>query len=193
MSDGTATVVRRLALGLSGLGLLALGGFTAVAAGVRPVRLPSWWPLPGRAAPFLDAHGPSGPTAPGWWPYALAAVCGVAAVALLAGTRPRGPSRLSLAAPDTALRTRALRDAVKARTRTVPGVARCRTRVTGGRRLRLLVQLDVSLHPGATPQEAMPELSALQSVLERALAPRTVLLRVRFRRARLPLPRGGRT
>ncbi|MFJ2783991.1 MULTISPECIES: hypothetical protein [unclassified Streptomyces] len=191
MSDGTSTAARRLALGLSGLGLLALSGSTALAAGPWPVRLPSWWPLAGRGAPLPGAHGPVVLTAPGWWPYALAAVCGVAA-ALLAGTRPRGPSRLPLAAPDTALRTRALRDAVKARTRAVPGVARCRTRVTG-RRLRLLVHLDVALHPGATPEEVLPELSALQSNLEKALAPRTVLLQVRFRRARLPLPRGGRT
>ncbi|MER8235770.1 hypothetical protein [Streptomyces sp. NPDC094049] len=190
MSDGTATAARRLALGLSGLGLLALGGFAAVEAGPWPVRLPSWWPLSGKAAPLLGAHGPVGLTAPGWWPYALAAVCGVAA-ALFAGTRSRGPSRLSQAAPDTALRTRALRDAVNTRTRAVPGVARCRSRVTG-RRLRLLIHMDVSLHPGTTPKEVTPELFTLQSDLEYALAPRTVLLRVRFRRARLRLPRGGR-
>ncbi|MER7969799.1 MULTISPECIES: hypothetical protein [unclassified Streptomyces] len=177
------SVLNRTVLAVAGLGCL-LGALWATAPRVTgAAHLPSWWPVPAPDSVFVDRRSLADLRYEGWWtPTVL--VAAVAATVLLAlwsarqlhgGFRPLVP----LAAAGSTLRTRALEDAVTQRAVTIEGVARCRTRVLGGRR-RLRVRMRVWLRPDVTPAAVLPALTALGAQTERAVTPYDVRTHVRF-------------
>ncbi|MFE0645235.1 hypothetical protein ACFW2Y_27030 [Streptomyces sp. NPDC058877] len=195
MTEGTATVVRRIALGASGLGLLLIGGFVALATGPWHPPLPGGWPSRGALGALLDPVAPTALRVRNWWPPVVVGCAMTAAAPALVGARRLWSRRRSasfpLGAPEARLRVRALHEAVAARVLAVDGVADCRVRASDRRR-RILVRARVSLHPGTAPADVLPPLAALTAHVERALEPHSVHVRFRLRTRRRPTLRSGR-
>ncbi|WP_338692651.1 hypothetical protein V2W30_00475 [Streptomyces sp. Q6] len=177
-------LANRLALGL--LGLLLLG------AGLCLVSYEQSWPalLPSglRRLPadgvLLDRAGLSGLRAHAWWTPAVVAAGILATVVLtlcLASQLVvRRPARLALAAPGSHLRGAALEEAIRQRTQTVRGVARCHVR-TARRRGHLHVRQQVWLEPGVAPAGVLKGLDAVAAEVRTAVEPRPVTVQVRLR------------
>ncbi|MFE0700889.1 hypothetical protein [Streptomyces sp. NPDC058872] len=195
MTEGTTIAVRRIALGASGLGLLLISGFVALATGPWHPPFPGGWPSRGALGALLDPVAPTALRARGWWPPVVVGCAMTAAAPVLIGARRlwsrRRSASLPLGVPEARLRVRALQEAVAARVSAVDGVAGCRVRASGRRR-QVLVRVQVSLHPGTAPADVLPPLAALAAHAERALEPRAVRVRVRLRARRRPAVRQGR-
>ncbi|WP_329241692.1 hypothetical protein OG223_02605 [Streptomyces sp. NBC_01478] len=176
------TVLNRTVLALVGLLLLAIAGHVLTLAPWAP-HLPAPWHRPGPHAVLLNADRLPGLRTHGWWtPTVLAGSIATTAMFALwcarqlrSGARPTVP----LSAPDSALRTRALEDAVTHQAVAIAGVAGCRTRLLR-RRNHLQVRMHVWLHPDTTPAGVLPALTILADRTESALAPHTVRTQVRL-------------
>jgi hypothetical protein len=177
------TVLNRTVLALVGLLLLLGGAGLAVTSTAWASRLPTWWPQLAPHGVFLDSGDLAALRTHGWWtPTVMAA--SIAATVLFAlwcarqlrdGSRPHVP----LSTPGSALRTRALEDAVTWQAVAIDGVGACRTRVLTRNR-HLDVRMRVWLRPDVTPTAVMPALTALAARTEATMPPYTLRTHVRF-------------
>ncbi|MEU2728749.1 hypothetical protein ABZ650_13635 [Streptomyces griseoviridis] len=177
------SVLNRAVLALTGVACLLVGLWATAPRTPLAGRLPSWWPVPGPHTVFLDRHRLADLRLEGWWTptVMVGAIAATVLFALWSVRQSHGGFRplLPLAAPGSTLRTRALEDAVTQRAVTVDGVARCRTRVLGGRR-KLRIRMRVWLRPDVTPAAVLPALAALGAQTEQAVTPYDVRTHVRF-------------
>ncbi|MFE6225934.1 hypothetical protein [Microtetraspora glauca] len=169
-------VANRTALALAGLALSASGVAAVLGAEDRILAALSRHPDHADHRLLIAAGG-----------AALAA-----ALVLLTAQIPRPVRRrLQLAVPGCGLDSRAVRHAVQAGCTAVPGVARARCRLTGGRRttrLTLTLTLNATAHPGdvltAVSDGVLHQIAPL-------LTPRRLHTRIRLR-VRRPRPRRAR-
>jgi hypothetical protein len=177
------TLLNRTVLALVGL-LLLLGGMdVAVTSTAWASRVPAWWPQLAPHAAFLDSGDLAALRTHGWWTPTVMAASIVATVlfALWCARQLRGGSRplVPLSTPGSALRTRALEDALTLQTVAIDGVGACRTRVLT-RNTHLDVRMRVWLRPDVTPTTVMPALTALAARTESTMPPYTLRTHVRF-------------
>ncbi|QQM45507.1 Asp23/Gls24 family envelope stress response protein [Streptomyces liliifuscus] len=184
-------VINRAVLAVVGLVFLAGGVWLAVTHASWAPRLPGWWPTTGPHTALIDAKELAAVRTQGWWTPTITAGS-IAATVLLAlwcarqlrsGFRPL----MALPTPGTALRTRALEDAMTRQAVAIDGVARCRTRVLT-RPGHLRVRLHVWLQPTVAPADVLPAVTALTDHTETALAPSDVRTLVRFSTRSHPRP-----
>ncbi|MFF1925628.1 hypothetical protein ACFVW8_34275 [Streptomyces sp. NPDC058221] len=177
------SALNRIVLGVTGLALLAGGGWLAGTGRSVGSRLPGWWPVAAPGGVLLDRDGLAGLRTHGWWLPAVVC-CSLVPVLLLvrwcAGrVRSGGRSSLRLPSAGGAVRSGALADALARRTSSLAGVSRCRVDVRA-RRARLHVRTRVWLAPDADPAEVLAPLAALRAEAEESAAPYRVVNRVRI-------------
>ncbi|MFG3039246.1 hypothetical protein ACGFYZ_20340 [Streptomyces sp. NPDC048330] len=197
MTRSRLSLVNRVALGLLGLALLALGG-TRLAAAPWIRDVVPWWPTRATSGTvLLDADALlAGVRQREGAPYGLAAaaVC-VALVCVVwcaAQAHGRARSWTALPASGAVLRSGALGEAVDHGVLAIDSVAACRTRVAARTR-RLDLVINVSLRPDGTPEAVLPLIAALTAQVERAVAPHGVRVEVRLRRGSFATSRRSAT
>ncbi|MFE2423293.1 hypothetical protein [Streptomyces hokutonensis] len=176
------TVLNRAVLALAGLFLLAIASVALTLVPWAP-HLPAPWPRPGAHAVLLNADALPRLRTQGWWTPTLLMGSIVATVVfalwcsrqLRSGARPTVP----LSAPDSALRSGALEDAITHQAVAIAGVAGCRTRLLVHRR-HLHVRMHVWLGPDVTPAGVLPALTTLVDRAEGALTSYIVHTHVRL-------------
>jgi hypothetical protein len=162
--------VNRVLLGLTGLGLLALGGGVLIGALDLPrhwgFELPGWWPFRGPHDVVLGEEGRTRYRNEAWWWPTVLAVLTVLLVLLLLWLltqlrrRHLGEVRVeSGAGGETAVRGRALEDVLAAEAVTMEGVSRANVVLTGRRRTTAKTQVGLALEPYVAPVEALRWLS----------------------------------
>ncbi|MGK5627426.1 alkaline shock response membrane anchor protein AmaP [Streptomyces sp. URMC 123] len=187
--------VNRVLVGLTGLGLFALGG--AVLLGVLDARrrwnlaLPDWWFLTGPDDVVLGDWGRTRFRDEGWWWPVVIAVLALLLVALLwwflvQWRRPRIDEVLIDSGDGTEARVRAaaLEEVTAAEASDWEGVAGTRVRLAG-RRTAPVARVTLTLDGHAAPRTALTRLS--EEALERArssLGLERLPARVRLRAAR---------
>ncbi|MFE3096249.1 alkaline shock response membrane anchor protein AmaP [Streptomyces sp. NPDC059248] len=157
--------VNRVALGLAGVVLLAVGG-AALAAGAG-LSVPSWWPWYGPGdVPLSTADRDRWRSESWWWPVVIAALAVLVLLALWLLLAQLRRARLADVVVDTGsdgdiarVRGRALEQAMEAEAESLDGVARARIalRRRGGEpeaRVRL------KLEPHASPAGTLRALTA---------------------------------
>ncbi|MFJ9174001.1 hypothetical protein [Streptomyces sp. NPDC102360] len=168
------TIVNRLALALAGTALIA------VATTVLLLR--TRWASHSPDALVTPTHLTALREKAWWTPTAMTA--SIAATALFATwcVRQIGDGRrrsTPLPVPRSALRTRALEDAVAVRAGTTEGIDRCSARVRA-RRGRLDVLLRVRLRADTAPAAVLPALTAVASDTRATARPHECTVRVHF-------------
>ncbi|MGV9788229.1 hypothetical protein [Streptomyces sp. NPDC003435] len=177
------TALNRCVLAVTGPALLAAGAWLASADPALGSRMPAWWPGPSDDVTFLSPARLLDARAQGWWtPTVMAAsVAATALGALWCARQFHGGGRplITLPAPGSTVRARALEEAVARDAAALDGVARCRARVLAGRG-RITVRLHLWLQPDTTPDAVLPGVTRLLGRAETAAAPCPVDGRVRL-------------
>ncbi|MFD4790192.1 hypothetical protein ACFWN1_24685 [Streptomyces sp. NPDC058459] len=177
------TALNRCVLAAAGLTLLAAGAWLASADPALGTRMPAWWPEPSGDVTFLSPARVLDLRGQGWWtPTALAASLALTALgALWCARRFHGGGRplISLPAPGSTVRARALEEAVARDAAALDGVAHCRARVHAGRG-RITVRLHLWLQPDTTPDALRPGVTRLLGWARAAADPCPVHGRVRL-------------
>ncbi|WP_428950010.1 hypothetical protein [Streptomyces sp. cg35] len=184
MMSRPRTTANRLTLGTVALIVLCAGVWLASFDERWAAHLPAGRPAPPADSVLLDRDGLAELRTHAWWTPTVMAVGILAAVALivcfLSQVTVRRPARLTLAAPGSHVRGSGLEDAIRLRTQSVDGVARCHVRIARRRR-RLHVQQHVWLEPGITPSSVLGALNTVVDEARTAAAPRPVTVQVRLR------------
>ncbi|MFG2815884.1 hypothetical protein [Streptomyces sp. NPDC048410] len=177
------TALNRCVLAVTGLALLAAGAWLASADPALGTRMPAWWPGPSDDGTFLSPARLLDARAQGWWtPTVMAASVAATALGVLWCARQfhgGGRPLITLPAPGSTVRARALEEAVARDAAALDGVARCRARVLAGRG-RITVRLHLWLQPDTTPDAVLPGVTRLLGRAETAAAPCPVDGRVRL-------------
>lgn len=156
--------VNRVALGLAGLVLLALGG-AALAAGTG-LSVPSWWPWYGPGDVVLSTADRERWRSESWfWPVVIAALAVLVLLALWLLLAQLRRARLSDVVVDTGtdgdvarLRGRALERAMEAEAETLDGVAGARIALRR-RRGEPEARVRLKLEPHASPARTLRALT----------------------------------
>ncbi|MFC4611547.1 alkaline shock response membrane anchor protein AmaP [Streptomyces maoxianensis] len=161
--------VNRVLLGLSGLGLIVLGG--AVLLGGLDLQrrwgfdVPGWWPFRGPDDVVLGTEGRTRWRDENWWwPVVIAVLAVLLALLLwwlLAQLARHRLGQVLVDSKDGAaarLNGRALEDVIESESQALDGVSRAHVRLTG-RRTAPAARVRLLLEPHAEPAETLGQLS----------------------------------
>jgi hypothetical protein len=185
------TTANRTVLTAGGLALLLGGGWLATAGTSLAHRLPDWWPDAPSGSVLLDRAELARFRDHSWWTPTVIAVSILATALLtlwfLSQLHLRTRSRLPLAAPGSAVHTRALKNALAQRARSIDGITGCRLRIHAERR-HLRVTMHVWLTPGSAPAHVLGALASVTAEAQRSAVPYTLEARVRLSHRSHPMP-----